>query len=219
MEPVFGIIHLRAAGHGAKIPTLRGRAKVAAEWTMLATAFNLRTLWRAWRSRTRPQGAGDCVNSQFSTYRSVLTRIIGSALEILALLRIDLQPPSHGGLAFRWRIPQSLISLEQMASRSTPTARLCLCASPVGALGWGQAPALQTCPPHALHSGPVSGYGAGFRKHDEYGGKLGRVAASLWPAHCPSRAPSSSPDREDRPTRSRSARSIRGQPHGPSGRT
>ena len=31
--------------------TLAGRVNVAAEWTMLATAFNLRTLWRAWRSR------------------------------------------------------------------------------------------------------------------------------------------------------------------------
>ena len=104
VEPVFGIIKEQQAGRRF---LLRGRAKVAAEWTMLATAFNLRTLWRAWRSRTRPQGAGDCVNSEFSTYRSVLTRIIGSALEILALLRTDLQPPSHGGLAFR--PPQSNI--------------------------------------------------------------------------------------------------------------
>ena len=30
---------------------LRGLANVAAEWTALATAFNLRTLWLAWRSR------------------------------------------------------------------------------------------------------------------------------------------------------------------------
>ena len=43
VEPVFGII---------KEPSGRRfllRANVAAEWTVLATAFNLRTLWRVWR--------------------------------------------------------------------------------------------------------------------------------------------------------------------------
>ena len=30
---------------------LRSLANVAAEWTALTTAFNLRTLWLAWRSR------------------------------------------------------------------------------------------------------------------------------------------------------------------------
>ena len=35
---------------GARRFLLRGLTSVAAEW-MLATAFNLRTLWRAWRSR------------------------------------------------------------------------------------------------------------------------------------------------------------------------
>ena len=28
-----------------------GLGNVAAEWTLLATAFNLRTLWRVWRTR------------------------------------------------------------------------------------------------------------------------------------------------------------------------
>ena len=28
---------------------LRGMVNVSAEWTLLATAFNLRTLWRVWR--------------------------------------------------------------------------------------------------------------------------------------------------------------------------
>ena len=49
VEPVFGIIKEQQM---ARRFLLRGLVNVAAEWTMLATAFNLRTLWRAWRSRT-----------------------------------------------------------------------------------------------------------------------------------------------------------------------
>ena len=51
VEPVFGIIkeQLRARRF-----LLRGLANVSAEWTMLATAFNLRILWKAWRSRRLP---------------------------------------------------------------------------------------------------------------------------------------------------------------------
>ena len=48
VEPVFGIIKEQ---QGARKFLLRGLANVAAEWTVLATAFNLRTLWRVWRSR------------------------------------------------------------------------------------------------------------------------------------------------------------------------
>ena len=47
VEPVFGIIKEQ---QGARRFLLRGLVDVAAEWTMLATAFNLRTLWRVWRS-------------------------------------------------------------------------------------------------------------------------------------------------------------------------
>ena len=47
VEPVFGIIKEQQR---ARRFLLRGLANVAAEWTVLATAFNLRTLWRAWRS-------------------------------------------------------------------------------------------------------------------------------------------------------------------------
>ena len=50
-EPVFGIIKEQL---GARRFLLRGIVNVAAEWTMLATAFNLRTLWKAWRSRACP---------------------------------------------------------------------------------------------------------------------------------------------------------------------
>ncbi len=47
VEPVFGIIKDQL---GARKFLLRGLANVAAEWSLLATAFNLRTLWRAWRT-------------------------------------------------------------------------------------------------------------------------------------------------------------------------
>ena len=46
VEPVFGIIKEQ---QGARRFLLRGVANVAAEWTMLATTFNLRTLWRVWK--------------------------------------------------------------------------------------------------------------------------------------------------------------------------
>ena len=53
VEPVFGIIKEQ---QGLRRFLLRGLGNVAAEWTLLATAFNLRTLWRVWRTR-RP----DCL--------------------------------------------------------------------------------------------------------------------------------------------------------------
>ena len=43
VEPVFGIIKEQQQAHRF---LLRGLRNVAAEWTLLATAFNLRTLWR-----------------------------------------------------------------------------------------------------------------------------------------------------------------------------
>ena len=47
VEPVCGIIKEQ---QGARRFLLRGLVDLADEWTMLATAFNLRTLWRVWRS-------------------------------------------------------------------------------------------------------------------------------------------------------------------------
>ena len=57
IEPVFGIFkeQLRARRF-----LLRGLANVKAEWTVLAIAFNLRTLWKAWRPRA-------CLSAQVST--------------------------------------------------------------------------------------------------------------------------------------------------------
>ena len=48
VEPVFGIIKEQ---QGVRRFLLRGVGNVTAEWTLLATAFNLRTLWRVWRTR------------------------------------------------------------------------------------------------------------------------------------------------------------------------
>ncbi len=51
VEPVFGIFkeQLRARRF-----LLRGLANVKAEWTVLAIAFNLRTIWKAWRPGADP---------------------------------------------------------------------------------------------------------------------------------------------------------------------
>lgn len=53
VEGVFGILKEQL---GARRFLLRGLANVQAEWALLATAFNLRTLWRRWRHRLGPGG-------------------------------------------------------------------------------------------------------------------------------------------------------------------
>ncbi len=45
-EPAFGILKEQ---QGARRFLLRGIVNVSAEWVLLATSFNLRTLWRIWR--------------------------------------------------------------------------------------------------------------------------------------------------------------------------
>jgi len=46
-EPAFGVLKEQ---QGARRFLLRGLANVSAEWVLLATAFNLRALWRIWRA-------------------------------------------------------------------------------------------------------------------------------------------------------------------------
>lgn len=53
VEPVFGLLKER---HDARRFLLRGRQQVLAEWGLLATAFNLKSLHRAW-TRTRQWAA------------------------------------------------------------------------------------------------------------------------------------------------------------------
>ena len=51
IEPIFGILKEQLS---ARRFLLRGLANVRAEFVLLATAFNLRTSWRVWRTRWRP---------------------------------------------------------------------------------------------------------------------------------------------------------------------
>lgn len=51
VEPVFGIIKEQ---QGLRRFLLRGSENVRSEWTLLATAFNLRTLYRIWKKRLAP---------------------------------------------------------------------------------------------------------------------------------------------------------------------
>ena len=48
VEPLLAILKNQL---GARRFTLRGMDNVKAKWTMVATAFNLRTLWRVWRNQ------------------------------------------------------------------------------------------------------------------------------------------------------------------------
>lgn len=53
IEPVFGIIKEQQAGRRTLV---RGQTKVAAEWTLQAVAFNLRTLARVWAGQQAADG-------------------------------------------------------------------------------------------------------------------------------------------------------------------
>ena len=52
VEPVFGIIKEQ---QGAGRFLLRGLTNVTAEWILLVSAFNWRTLWKIWGSSARLQ--------------------------------------------------------------------------------------------------------------------------------------------------------------------
>ena len=67
VEPVFGILKEQ---QGARRFLLRGLANVKAEWVMLTTAFNLRTLWRIWRDRSPGQGWYQ-LSSNLSVHRRI----------------------------------------------------------------------------------------------------------------------------------------------------
>ena len=54
VEPVFGIIKEQ---QGLRRFLLRGSGNVRSEWSLLATAFNLRTLYRIWKKRLAPDSS------------------------------------------------------------------------------------------------------------------------------------------------------------------
>ena len=84
VEPVFGIIKEQQQAHRF---LLRGLPNVSAEWSLLATAFNLRTLWRVWRAtaprtkRWEPEvtrlASGGAVQAVILHPVNVLLRLMG----------------------------------------------------------------------------------------------------------------------------------------------
>ena len=95
--PVFGMIKEQQQAHRF---LLRGLPNVAAEWSLLATAFNLRTLWRLWSttvaSTSRWVAEGAC-----STFRAAHPAVMDSASSLLQLLGLRPQPVQLCGLASR----------------------------------------------------------------------------------------------------------------------
>ena len=79
VEPVFGILKEQ---RGARRFLLRGSANVAAEWALLATTFNLRTLWRIWRTRTTTSSSRRPRSTAFSAFR--WTRLLSFPQPLLA---------------------------------------------------------------------------------------------------------------------------------------
>ena len=67
IEPLFAILRNQL---GARQFALRGLPNVKAEWSMFATPYNLRTLWRVWRSRLDTR-----VNAMLSILWSVSIRL------------------------------------------------------------------------------------------------------------------------------------------------
>ena len=89
VEPVFGIIKEQQQ---AQRFLLRGLPNVAAEWTLLATAFNLRTLWRASHATAMQRRSLAAVSSAHSAFRVAQVVIMGLAGALLRQKRLGPQP-------------------------------------------------------------------------------------------------------------------------------
>ncbi len=89
VEPVFGIIKEQQQ---AQRFLLRGLPNVVAEWTLLATAFNLRTLWRAWRATGAWNRSLAAVSSAHSAYRAARMVIMAASGASLRTMRLRTQP-------------------------------------------------------------------------------------------------------------------------------
>ena len=88
VEPVFGIIKEQQQAHRF---LLRGLSNVAAEWSLLATAFNLRTLWRIQRA-TAMWGRRRVAKGAYSTCRAAQAATMGPASTLLRLMKPCPQP-------------------------------------------------------------------------------------------------------------------------------
>ena len=64
VEPVFGILKEQL---GARRFLLRGLANVRSEWALIATAFNMRSLYRAWKETHVPSGLGNMATAPAGT--------------------------------------------------------------------------------------------------------------------------------------------------------
>ncbi len=89
VEPVFGIIKEQQQ---AQRFLLRGLPNVVAEWTLLATAFNLRTLWRAWRATGAWNRSLAAVSSAHSAYWAARMVIMAASGASLRTMRLRTQP-------------------------------------------------------------------------------------------------------------------------------
>ncbi len=94
VEPVFGIIKEQQR---ARRFLLRGLSNVTAEWFLLATAFNLRTLWRVWHAvvaGTRRR-AKESPSSASATVHIPIIAASSSLLPLLSLLPLRTCSTSH----------------------------------------------------------------------------------------------------------------------------
>ena len=89
VEPVFGIIKEQQQAHRF---LLRGLGNVSAEWILLATAFNLRTLWRAWRATGAWIRSSATAAGAHTAYRVAQTATLGPVRALLRPMRLKTQP-------------------------------------------------------------------------------------------------------------------------------
>ena len=89
VEPVFGIIKEQQQ---AQRFLLRGLPNVAAEWSLLAIAFNLRTLWRVWCAGSTWHRRWPVAGGAYSAYRAARAVIMEPASTLIRLMGLRPQP-------------------------------------------------------------------------------------------------------------------------------
>jgi len=82
-EPTFGIIKDQM---NARKFLLRGLANVSAEFTLLATAFNLRTLWRIWSMSAKLSNKVKLKITDGLETTTQINKLFGTNPEVLSVL-------------------------------------------------------------------------------------------------------------------------------------
>ncbi|HXY75173.1 MAG TPA: transposase [Dehalococcoidales bacterium] len=82
-EPTFGIIKDQM---NARKFLLRGLANVSAEFTLLATAFNLRTLWRIWSMSAKLSNKVKLKITDRLETTTQINKLFGTNHEVLSVL-------------------------------------------------------------------------------------------------------------------------------------